>query len=171
MLWICQYQISDFRWIQGSCCIFLDMTPCSLVVEYKILGVKYCLYLLSWRTEDGSSIFLRSVNTTYKNTVWLCKSVVLLLMLNITQWTQFWYKHTMHLNIVTCQPIVGLRNRALLGSRPLNASRPNTRYAAVGKRCLLRAVSSRGRLKTGPCRVALHRSVSKATTCKQTQSR
>jgi hypothetical protein len=36
-------------------------------------------------------------------------------------------------NIVTCQPIVGLRNRALLGSRPLNASRPNTRYAAVGE--------------------------------------
>jgi hypothetical protein len=27
---------------------------------------------------------------------------------------------------VTCQPIAGLRNRALLGSRPLNASRPNT---------------------------------------------
>jgi hypothetical protein len=36
-------------------------------------------------------------------------------------------------NIVTCQPIVELRNRALLGSRPLNASRPNTRYAAVGE--------------------------------------
>jgi hypothetical protein len=36
-------------------------------------------------------------------------------------------------NIVTCQPIVGLRNRALLGSRPLNASRPNARYAAVGE--------------------------------------
>jgi hypothetical protein len=35
--------------------------------------------------------------------------------------------------IVTCQPIVGLRNRALLGSRPLNASRPNTCYAAVGE--------------------------------------
>jgi hypothetical protein len=34
---------------------------------------------------------------------------------------------------VTCQPIVGLRNRALLGSRPLNASRPNTCYAAVGE--------------------------------------
>jgi hypothetical protein len=34
---------------------------------------------------------------------------------------------------VTCQPIVGLRNRALLGSRPLNASRPNTRCAAVGE--------------------------------------
>jgi hypothetical protein len=36
-------------------------------------------------------------------------------------------------NNVICQPIVGLRNRALLGSRPLNASRPNTRYAAVGE--------------------------------------
>jgi hypothetical protein len=35
--------------------------------------------------------------------------------------------------IVTCQPIVGLRNKALLGSRPLNASRPNTRCAAVGE--------------------------------------
>jgi hypothetical protein len=34
---------------------------------------------------------------------------------------------------VTCQPIVGLRNRALLGSRPLNALRPNTRYAAIGE--------------------------------------
>jgi hypothetical protein len=32
---------------------------------------------------------------------------------------------------VTCQPIVGLRNKALLGSRPLNASRPNIRCAAV----------------------------------------
>jgi hypothetical protein len=29
--------------------------------------------------------------------------------------------------IVTCQPSVGLRNRALLGSRQLNASRPSTR--------------------------------------------
>jgi hypothetical protein len=35
--------------------------------------------------------------------------------------------------IVTCQPIVGLRNKALLGSRPLNASRPNTCCAAVGE--------------------------------------
>jgi hypothetical protein len=35
--------------------------------------------------------------------------------------------------IVTCQPIVGLRKKALLGSRPLNASRPNTRCAAVGQ--------------------------------------
>jgi hypothetical protein len=34
---------------------------------------------------------------------------------------------------VTCQSIVGLRNKALLGSRPLNASRPNTRCAAVGE--------------------------------------
>jgi hypothetical protein len=37
------------------------------------------------------------------------------------------------INIVTCQPIVGLRNKVLLGSRPLNASRPNTRCAAVGE--------------------------------------
>jgi hypothetical protein len=35
--------------------------------------------------------------------------------------------------IVTCQPIVGLCNGALLGSWPLNASRPNTHYAAVGE--------------------------------------
>jgi hypothetical protein len=34
---------------------------------------------------------------------------------------------------VTCQPIVGLRSRVLLGSRPLSASRLNTRYAAVGE--------------------------------------
>jgi hypothetical protein len=32
-------------------------------------------------------------------------------------------------NIVACQPIVGLRNIALLGSRQLNASRRSTRYA------------------------------------------
>jgi hypothetical protein len=35
--------------------------------------------------------------------------------------------------IVTCQPIVGLRNRALLGSRPVNNSRLNTRYATIGE--------------------------------------
>jgi hypothetical protein len=35
--------------------------------------------------------------------------------------------------IVTCQPFVGLRNRALLGSRQINASRPSTRCAAVGE--------------------------------------
>jgi hypothetical protein len=35
--------------------------------------------------------------------------------------------------IVTCQPFVGSRNRALLGSRQLNASRTTTRSAAVGK--------------------------------------
>jgi hypothetical protein len=42
--------------------VILDMIPCSLVFEYKILGAKCCLYLLSWRTEDVSSLFLRSVN-------------------------------------------------------------------------------------------------------------
>jgi hypothetical protein len=31
----------------------------------------------------------------------------------------------------TCQPIVGLCNRALLGSRPVNNSRPNTHYATI----------------------------------------
>jgi hypothetical protein len=35
------------------------------------------------------------------------------------------------MRIVTCQPVVGSRKRALLGSRPLNASGPNTRCAAV----------------------------------------
>jgi hypothetical protein len=39
----------------------------------------------------------------------------------------------MFYNSVTCQHIVGLRSRALLGSRQLNASRPNTRCAAVGE--------------------------------------
>jgi hypothetical protein len=43
------------------------------------------------------------------------------------------YLSKIHLNIVTCQPIVGLRNRALLGSRPLNASRPSTCCATVGE--------------------------------------
>jgi hypothetical protein len=42
------------------------------------------------------------------------------------------HTHT-HKYTVTGQPIVGLRKGALLGSRPLNASRPNTRYAAVGE--------------------------------------
>jgi hypothetical protein len=48
-------------------------------------------------------------------------------------------------NIVTCQPFVGLRNRALLGSRQLNASRPNTCPAAVGEALFApcRAVPSR----------------------------
>jgi hypothetical protein len=50
-------------------------------------------------------------------------------------------------NTVTCQPIVELRNRALLGSRPLNASRPNIRYATTGE-----AVSS-------PCRAEPNRTV------------
>jgi hypothetical protein len=36
-------------------------------------------------------------------------------------------------DIVTCQPIVGLRSKALLGSRQLNASRTSTRSAAVGE--------------------------------------
>jgi hypothetical protein len=40
----------------------------------------------------------------------------------------FWDLHT-----VTCRPIVGLRNRALLGSQPVNNSRPNTRYATIGE--------------------------------------
>jgi hypothetical protein len=36
---------------------------------------------------------------------------------------------TLSERIVTCQPFVGLRNRALIGSRRLNASRRSTRYA------------------------------------------
>jgi hypothetical protein len=75
-------------------------------------------------------------------------------------------------NIVTCQPIVLLRNRTLLGSRPLSASRPNTRCAAVGE-----AVSSPCRAvpnRTAPC-VATQKAamtshgitlVSEATPCK-----
>jgi hypothetical protein len=50
---------------------------------------------------------------------------------------------------VTCQHIVGLRSRALLGSRQLNASRPNTRDRSGGS-CLLRAV---------PCRAEPHRAL------------
>jgi hypothetical protein len=48
-------------------------------------------------------------------------------------------------NIVTCQPSIGLRSRALLGSRQLNASRANTRSAAVGEAMFApyRAVPSR----------------------------
>jgi hypothetical protein len=44
--------------------------------------------------------------------------------------TFIWYAT---LNIVTCQPFVGSRNRALLGSRQLNASRTSTCCAAVGE--------------------------------------
>jgi hypothetical protein len=44
-----------------------------------------------------------------------------------------WAMARPYIYIVTCQPIVGLRNRAFLGSRPLNASRPNTRYATTGE--------------------------------------
>jgi hypothetical protein len=48
-------------------------------------------------------------------------------------------------NNVTCQPFVGSRNRALLGSRQQNASRLNTRSAAVGEAVFApcRAVPSR----------------------------
>jgi predicted exporter len=50
---------------------------------------------------------------------------------------------------VTCQHIVGLRNKAMLGSRPLSASRPNTRCAAVRES----GVSS------VPCRAERHRAL------------
>jgi hypothetical protein len=43
----------------------------------------------------------------------------------------YYYYYYYYYYIVICQPIVGLRNRALLGSRPLNASRTNTRYATI----------------------------------------
>jgi hypothetical protein len=54
---------------------------------------------------------------------------------------------------VICQPIVGLRNRALLGSRPLNASRTNTCCVTTGEAMSspCRAVPSR----TAPCVVTL----------------
>jgi hypothetical protein len=35
--------------------------------------------------------------------------------------------------IVTCHPIVGLRNKALQGTRPLSASRQSAHCAAVGE--------------------------------------
>jgi hypothetical protein len=55
---------------------------------------------------------------------------------------------------VTCQLIVGLRSRALLGSRQLNASRTSTRSAAVGEAvfALCLAVPSRAE----PRRALLH---------------
>jgi hypothetical protein len=43
--------------------------------------------------------------------------------------------------------------RALLGSRPVNTLRPNTRYVTIGEAVF--TLSCR-RLKTGPCRVTLH---------------
>jgi hypothetical protein len=43
---------------------------------------------------------------------------------------------------VTCQPFVGLRNRALLGGRRINDSQQNTRgTAARGKRGFLRTAA------------------------------
>jgi hypothetical protein len=52
----------------------------------------------------------------------------------------------------TCQPIVGLRNRALLGSRPLNASWPSMRCAAVREAVSSRAMPWRAK----PHRALLH---------------
>jgi hypothetical protein len=57
-----------------------------------------------------------------------------------------WIK-SIYFNIVTCQPIVGLRNKALLGSRPLSASRPSTRCATVGEAGWRHATA----LKYGSC--------------------
>jgi hypothetical protein len=74
-----------------------------------------------------------------------CKTVIRLTQLDYLL-EQDWITRG---NNVTCQPIVGLRNRALLGSRPLNASRTNTRYATTGE-----AVSSPYRAVlswTAPC--------------------
>jgi hypothetical protein len=59
----------------------------------------------------------------------------------------FEWCHSVH--SVTCQPIVGLRNTALLGSRSVNNSWRNTRYAMVGE-----AVFSSCRIvpsQTAPC--------------------
>jgi hypothetical protein len=49
------------------------------------------------------------------------------------------------IHIVTCRPTVGLRIRTLLGSRPVNTSRSNTRYATIEEVVFspCRAVSSR----------------------------
>jgi hypothetical protein len=51
--------------------------------------------------------------------------------------------------IVTCQPFVGSRNRALVGSRQLNASQLNTRSAAVGEAVFAPC-------QAGPHRALLH---------------
>jgi hypothetical protein len=56
------------------------------------------------------------------------------------------------INIVTCQTIVGLRNKALLGSRPLKTSRLNTRCAAVGEAVF------------APCRAVPNRTAPSAAT-------
>jgi hypothetical protein len=53
---------------------------------------------------------------------------------------------------VTCQPFVGLRNRSLLGSRQLNASRLNTRSAAVGEPVIAPC-------RVVPCRAEPHRAL------------
>jgi hypothetical protein len=55
-------------------------------------------------------------------------------------------------NILTCQPIIGLRNKVLLGGRLLNASRPNTLCAAVGEAVF------------APCRAVLSRTAPSAGT-------
>jgi hypothetical protein len=71
-------------------------------------------------------------------------------------------KNAQSYTIVTCQPIVGLRNRALLGSRPLKASRPNTRYATIGEAVFTpcRAVPCRAvpcmPSRTAPCVATQH---------------
>jgi hypothetical protein len=52
-----------------------------------------------------------------------------------------------YIYIVACQPIVGLRNKALLGSRPLNASRTNTRSATAGEAVFAPCRAERSRAK------------------------
>jgi hypothetical protein len=87
-----------------------------------------------------------TVDPSLPNIVLKCIVLVFLLIFNVILLS--------YICSVTCQPIVGLRNRALLGSRPLNASRPNTRYAAIGEAVFTpcRAVPSR----TAPCVATQH---------------
>jgi hypothetical protein len=59
----------------------------------------------------------------------------------IVTWNVYIYIY-IYIYIVTCQPIVGLRNKVLLGSRQLNASRTSTRCAAVRE----------NRVRSVPCR-------------------
>jgi hypothetical protein len=92
----------------------------------------------------------RLVERSAANPIWISLLSILMLNKSIYTWYNVSRRPTSALNsycfsdngerekthsfdIVTCQPIVGLRNKALLGSRPLNASRPNSRCAAVGE--------------------------------------
>jgi hypothetical protein len=90
----------------------------------------YCVANISWEYIYKVTImikkYIKMIKNGYNTFSWwiyiLCTFLMIIVTLKI-------YSH----DIVTCQPIVGLGNRALLGSRPVNNSRPNTRYAIIGE--------------------------------------